>query len=441
MNTTSLSPASASVPGRADSRGNEPPRMSLMQRFLNLPAQRLLEQLLAQVQHGALTVYLPGGQQLQATGTQPGPQAVLHIARWRAVWRLLREGDLGFARAYGRGDWHTPELVTLLAFGLANEAAFGHALTGQRWSRVLARVGHLLRANTRRGSRDNISAHYDLGNHFYAQWLDRQMLYSSALYRNRQQSLEEAQEERLQRILKLMDTPRESQVLEIGCGWGALAVRLARHRQARVTALTLSREQLTHARQRAMMAGVSPLVDLRLQDYRDTDGQYDRIVSIEMVEAVGEAFWPGYFDTLKRCLAPGGKVVLQAITIDEAHFERYRRGADFIQRCIFPGGMLPTPTILREQAERAGLVLRESQRFGASYALTLAEWRRRFLAAAPQVGVLGFDRNFRRLWEYYLSYCEAGFSAGRVDVGLYVLEHAMPERAATARSALAGATA
>ncbi|MDA7414891.1 cyclopropane-fatty-acyl-phospholipid synthase [Xenophilus arseniciresistens] len=392
--------------------------------LLNRPAQRLLERLLSRVQHGCVTVQLPDGRQLEARGPLPGPQAQLHIVRWRALWRLLREGDLGFARAYGLGDWHTPELVTLLDFALANESAFGSGLQGQRWARVLARVGHLLRANTRRGSRDNIAAHYDLGNHFYAQWLDRQMLYSSALYRNSRQSLEQAQEERLQRILQLMDTPHGGQVLEIGCGWGALAVRLARQRQARVTALTLSREQLAHARQRAVMAGVSPLVELRLQDYRDTEGQYDRIVSIEMVEAVGEAFWPAYFDTLKRCLRPGGKVVLQAITIDEAHFERYRQGADFIQRCIFPGGMLPTPTILRQQAERAGLVLRESQRFGASYALTLAEWRRRFLAAAPQISALGFDRDFRRLWEYYLCYCEAGFNAGRVDVGLYVLEHA-----------------
>ncbi|RYF81933.1 MAG: class I SAM-dependent methyltransferase [Comamonadaceae bacterium] len=395
-----------------------------MRRLLKSPQRRLLERLMQQVQHGALTVHLPSGERLETRGAEPGKHAELHIVRWRALWRLMSEGDLGFARAYGRGDWHTPDLVQLLDFALDNEAAWGQALQGQRWARALSRMGHLLNANTRRGSRDNITFHYDLGNNFYAQWLDPQMLYSSALYRTGSETLEQAQEERLQCISRMLDTPRQAQVLEIGCGWGALAVRLASEQEAQVTGLTLSHEQLAHARQRAAGAGVAPLVDLRLQDYRDTQGQYDRIVSIEMIEAVGEAFWPTYFETLKRCLRPGGKVLLQAITIDEAFFDNYRNGADFIQRCIFPGGMLPTREILSAQAERAGLVLREAQRFGASYALTLAEWRRRFVAAAPQIGVLGFDRNFRRLWEYYLSYCEAGFNAGRIDVGLYAFEHA-----------------
>lgn len=422
MNASSLPQNAEPPPGL---RTEQPLRTAhWMRRLMRSPLRRLLERLLQQVQHGALTVHLPRGERLEARGAQSGPHAVLHIVRWRALWRLMSEGDLGFARAYGRGDWHTPDLVQLLGFALDNEAAWGDALLGQRWTRALARMGHLLHRNTRRGSRDNIAFHYDLGNSFYAQWLDRQMLYSSALYRTGTESLEQAQEARLQLILKMMDTPRQAEVLEIGCGWGALAVRLARQRQARVTGLTLSSEQLAHAQQRAAGAGVAPQLDLRLQDYRDTQGQYERIVSIEMVEAVGEAYWPTYFDTLKRCLKPGGRVVLQAITIDEAYFERYRSGADFIQRCIFPGGMLPTRQILRDQALRAGLVLREAQHFGASYAQTLAEWRRRFLAAAPHIGVLGFDRDFRRLWEYYLCYCEAGFNAGRIDVGLYSFEHA-----------------
>lgn len=422
MNATSLPSPAESV---ASLEAPPPmPRPSPVERALSAPLRRLLERLARRVQHGALTVHLPGGERLESHGPQPGTQAVLHIVRWRALWRLMSEGDLGFARAYARGDWHTPDLVNLLGFALENESAWGDALQGQRWARALARVGHLLRANTRRGSRDNIAFHYDLGNSFYAQWLDRQMLYSSALYQRGDESLEQAQEARLQRILALLDVPRHAKVLEIGCGWGALAVRIARQSQAQVTGLTLSGAQLAHARQRAAGAGVAQQLDLRLQDYRDTEGQYERIVSIEMIEAVGEAFWPTYFDTLKRCLKPGGRVVLQAITIDEAHFESYRRSADFIQRCIFPGGMLPTRDILRTQAARAGLRLCEAQHFGQSYALTLAEWRRRFLAAAPHIGVLGFDDRFRRLWEYYLCYCEAGFRAGRIDVGLYAFEHA-----------------
>ncbi|RYF63690.1 MAG: class I SAM-dependent methyltransferase [Comamonadaceae bacterium] len=417
--------SASSFPQPAEPRPDPSTRQGgLWQRLTQSPLRRLLERLARQVQHGALTVHLPNGERLESHGAHPGPHAVLHISRWRALWRLMSEGDLGFARAYGRGDWHTPDLVQLLGFALANESAWGTALEGQRWARALGRVGHLLRANTRRGSRDNITFHYDLGNSFYAQWLDPQMLYSSALYRTGGETLEQAQEARLQCITNMLDTPRQARVLEIGCGWGALAVRIAGQQQAHVTGLTLSHEQLAHARQRAASAGLAPQLDLRLQDYRDTEGQYERIVSIEMIEAVGEAFWPTYFETLKRCLLPGGRVVLQAITIDEAYFERYRSGADFIQRCIFPGGMLPTRTILREQAERAGLVLRDEQQFGPSYALTLAEWRRRFVAATQQIAAIGFDRDFRRLWEYYLCYCEAGFNAGRIDVGLYAFEHA-----------------
>jgi cyclopropane-fatty-acyl-phospholipid synthase len=213
-------------------------------------------------------------------------------------------------------------------------------------------------------------------------------------------------------------------VLEIGCGWGALALRLARAQPGRVVGLTLSGRQLAHARSLVAGAGLDDRVDLRLQDYRDVDGEFDRIVSIELLEAVGERYWPVYFETLRRRLRPGGRAVIQVITIADAHFEKYRRGADFIQRFIFPGGMLPSPLAMQGAAERAGLTLRGELRFGASYATTLVEWRRRFLEAWPRVAALGFDDRFRSLWEYYLCYCEAGFRAARVDVGLYVLEHA-----------------
>jgi len=212
-------------------------------------------------------------------------------------------------------------------------------------------------------------------------------------------------------------------VLEIGCGWGAMALEIARRHPARLTGLTLSAEQLAHAQRGVDAAGVADHVELRLQDYRDVRGEFDRIVSIEMLEAVGERYWPVYFETLRERLRPGGVAVLQVITIADAHFDKYRRGADFIQRFIFPGGMLPSPGALQIQAERAGLTLRTAELFGASYAATLVEWRRRFLQWWPQIAALGFDDAFGRLWEYYLCYCEAGFRAGRVDVGLYTLEH------------------
>ncbi|QPF74507.1 class I SAM-dependent methyltransferase [Roseateles sp. DAIF2] len=386
------------------------------------PALSPLQRLLGRTRCGHLALTLPNGRRIDAIGTEPGPQAGLRLRRWRPLLRLALQGDLGLALAYRDGDWDSPDLLALLEFGLANQAAWGSLLDGRGPARWLARLAHRARANTRRGSRDNIAFHYDLGNAFYRHWLDDSMLYSSALYADApDDTLEAAQARRLERIVALLDVPEGAEVLEIGCGWGTLAATLARARGARVTGLTLSTEQLAFARERAASLGVAECVDLRLQDYRELRGRFDRIVSIEMIEAVGEAYWPTYFATLRERLQPGGLVLLQAITIADDHFESYRRGADFIQRCIFPGGMLPSPRALHEHAARAGFVIEETLCFGPSYARTLAEWRRRFLAAWPQIAALGFDEAFKRLWTYYLCYCEAGFRAGRVDVGLYRL--------------------
>lgn len=389
------------------------------------PAARLLERVLSRTRVGSLALTLPDGRCIHAAGEQVGPHASLQLHRWRALWRLLASGDLGLALAWRDADWSSPDLGALLRFGLANEAAWGSLLAGSGPARWLARLAHLARANTRRGSRHNISAHYDLGNAFYRHWLDDSMLYSSALYSEApDDTLEAAQSRRLERIVELLDVPPGAEVLEIGCGWGTLAATLAQRGAACVTGLTLSTEQLAFARARAADWGVAQQLDLRLQDYRDVQGQYDRIVSIEMMEAVGEAYWPTYFATLRDRLRPGGVAVLQVITINDAQFDSYRQGADFIQHCIFPGGMLPCPRVLQQQATQAGLVIDETQCFGTSYARTLADWRQRFLAAWPQIAPLGFDESFKRLWEYYLSYCEAGFLAGRVDVALYRLRHA-----------------
>jgi cyclopropane-fatty-acyl-phospholipid synthase len=381
-----------------------------------------LQHLLARVRFGRLSLTLPNGRCIEAAGREPGPHASLRLHVWKPLLRLALEGDLGLALAYRDGHWDSPDLLALLEFGLANESAWGSLLEGRGPSRWVARLLHLARANTRRGSRHNIAFHYDLGNAFYKHWLDESMLYSSALYDDRaDDTLEAAQARRLERILAMMDTPQGADVLEIGCGWGTLAATLARRHDAQVTGITLSAEQLAFARERATAWGVDGKLDLRLQDYRDVEGRFDRIVSIEMVEAVGEAYWPTYFASLRDRLKPGGTAVLQVITIDDALFESYRKGSDFIQRCIFPGGMLLCPRVLHEQAARAGLKIEESHCFGLDYARTLAEWRRRFLAAWPEIEALGFDTAFKRLWTYYLCYCEAGFRAGRVDVGLYKL--------------------
>lgn len=387
------------------------------------PWHALLRRLLARVHAGRLGVTLPNGQRVEAIGAASGPRAELHLHRWRPALRLLLQGDLGLAFSYRDGDWSTPDLTALLSFGLANEGALGTVTDAHGPARWLSQWLHRANANTRRGSRHNIAAHYDLGNRFYERWLDGSMLYSSALYEADGDSLEGAQARRLNRIVDLLDVRPGQRVLEIGCGWGTLAATLAQ-RGAEVVGVTLSTEQLAFARERAAQWGVFDRVDLRLQDYRDVDGHFDRVVSIEMVEAVGEAYWPVYFATLRERLKPGGAAVLQAITIDERHFERYRASPDFIQRCIFPGGMLPTPERMAAQAQGAGMTFDTEERFGMGYARTLAEWRRRFLAEWPSIEAQGFDQRFQRLWTYYLSYCEAGFLSGRVDVGLYRLTRA-----------------
>lgn len=386
------------------------------------PAFSPLRRVLARTRFGRLALTLPGGRCIEVAGREPGPQASLRLLSWRPMLRLALQGDLGLALSFRDGEWESPDLLALFEFGLANESAWGSLLKGRGPARWLARLRHLARSNSRRGSRHNIAFHYDLGNAFYRHWLDESMLYSSAMFSDADDdTLEAAQARRLDAIADMLDTPQGADVLEIGCGWGTLAANLAGRHAARVTGVTLSSEQLAFARERAQAWGVADRLDLRLQDYRDVQGRFDRIVSIEMIEAVGEAYWPTYFATLRERLKPGGVVVLQAITIADAQFDSYRQGADFIQHCIFPGGMLPSPRVLQEQARRAGLVIETSRCFGMDYARTLAEWHRRFLAAWPQIEPLGFDAAFKRLWTYYLSYCEAGFRAGLVDVGLYRL--------------------
>ncbi|MBL8471635.1 MAG: class I SAM-dependent methyltransferase [Rhodocyclaceae bacterium] len=390
--------------------------------WFGAPLRLLARRLLAGTSFGAIELKLPDGSHVTAQGAQPGPAAVVVVQRWRALARLALGGDRGFADAYLDGDWNTPELAALLEFGALNEAGWRGKLDACRPLKVLARIEHARRANTRSGSRRNIAFHYDLGNDFYRHWLDAELIYSSGIYSQLATTLEQAQAAKIARVIELMQldaAPQAASVLEIGCGWGALACALARRHGVHVTGLSLSTQQLEHARARAAREGLQQLTDLRLQDYRDAGGCYDRIVSIEMMEAVGEHYWPDYFKALRARLADGGRAVIQAITIDEAHFEHYRANPDFIQRHIFPGGMLPTTAALRREAERAGLQLVHTETFGASYAATLAEWRHRFVTAWPAIAALGYDLRFRRMWEYYLCYCEAGFRTQRVDVGLY----------------------
>lgn len=384
-------------------------------------SDRWIARVVRSLKIGHLTIQTPSGARVEGRGEIDGPRATLILHRWRTMRRLMFGGDVGFAEAYMDGDWSTPDLATLIELAALNEQALSEVTAGRWFKRFLHRVKHLLRANTRSGSRRNIEAHYDLGNDFYRLWLDPSMTYSSALYASPKQSLEDAQDNKLARIMDLLDLKGGERVLEIGCGWGRLAERLTTERNAYVTGLTLSPSQLAGAKERIAKAGAADRADLRLQDYRDVTEKFDRVVSIEMIEAVGEKYWPAYFGKISSVLKPGGRAVLQVITIADERFPLYRANADFIQRYIFPGGMLPSPSIMKEQIAQAGMKFSSLETFGDSYARTLNEWNRRFQRAWPEIEAMGYSRKFKRTWEYYLAYCEGGFRSRSIDVALYVM--------------------
>ena len=376
---------------------------------------RTVFQLLAQLRGGLLEVRLPNGSAVLFGDGESGVTLQVHDTAFFS--RVLARGDIGFAEAYLDGQWDSPDLTALLTLLARNRDALAQAISGS-WRQLLtARIRHWFNGNSRTGSKRNIMAHYDLGNAFYQQWLDPSMSYSSALYRAEDDgSLLAAQQAKYRRILDRLQAEPGAHVLEIGCGWGGFA-EMAVAEGLQVTGLTLSPAQLAWAQKRV------PQADLRLEDYRDTRAHYDHLVSIEMFEAVGEKWWPSYFATLAKALKPGGRAVVQSITIDDRLFTSYRRGTDFIQQYIFPGGMLPSRSAFRKAAERQGLQVTDEYAFGLDYARTLAEWHRAFEDRWPQIAPLGFDDTFRRLWRLYLSYCEAGFRAGNIDVVQFELAH------------------
>ena len=377
---------------------------------------RLVFALLEKIRGGLLEVRLPDGARFLFGEGEPG--VTMQVNDEAVFARVLAKGDIGLAEAYLDGEWDSPDVTALLALLARNRDALRDAVYGS-WRQLLAaRLRHWFNRNSRAGSKRNIMAHYDLGNDFYRLWLDPSMSYSSALFDGTSdQPLQAAQAAKYRRILSRLAAEPGQRVLEIGCGWGGFA-EMATHDGLAVTGLTLSPAQLAWARQRV------PSADLRLQDYRDTTERFDHVVSIEMFEAVGERWWPTYFRTVANALKPEGRAVIQSITIRDDLFATYRRGTDFIQQYIFPGGMLPSRAEFRAQAARQGLVVRDEYAFGVDYARTLALWRDAFDARWPQVAALGFDEPFRRLWRLYLSYCEAGFLAGNIDVVQFELARA-----------------
>jgi cyclopropane-fatty-acyl-phospholipid synthase len=383
-------------------------------------AARIILKLLAKLQHGALTLRTPDGE-CRHYGDGSAPIA-LEMKNWNLFTQAMRSGDIGFAESYIAGDWATSNLAGLIELLVRNRAQIETLVYGSWWGSLAYRIKHLLNRNSKKGSRKNIHAHYDIGNQFYQLWLDRSMTYSSALFTEESGgNLELAQAAKYRRILDQLKLGPGARVLEIGCGWGGFAEMAARGAGAHVTGLTLSLEQLAYARQRINRAGLDSQVELHLRDYRDSVGSYDAVASIEMFEAVGESYWPSYFECIASSLKPGGRACVQTIVIADELFERYRKGTDFIQQFIFPGGMLPSPSVFARLAEQNGLEVADQFSFGIDYADTLAAWRKDFHARLDAVRAQGFDERFILTWEFYLCYCEAAFRAGNTNVMHFTL--------------------
>ena len=388
-------------------------------RFASWAVEKIGYRLVGKPRHGAVTVILPNGRTRTVGDPSTGEHSVLRLNNFKVITETMRRGTVGFASAYMNGDIEVDDLTALFRFFLQNRDMFEQANPGLFRKAAGDLHYHLTRRNTLEGSRKTIAEHYDLGNDFYGQWLDSSMTYSSAIFLSGDQSLEEAQREKYRRVADMAGVKPGSSVLEIGCGWGGFAETVARDYKANLRGITLSAEQLKYGQERLQRQGLDEFATLVFEDYRHTEDQFDHIGSIEMIEAVGEDNWPSYFQTVHDRLKPGGTAAIQAITINEADFDGYRSGPDFIQRYIFPGGMLLTKTVMKDFGDKYNLVLENVDTFRLSYAKTLKLWRERFLERWPMIAPLGYDEEFKRKWVYYLSYCEAGFTEGSIDVGIY----------------------
>ena len=378
--------------------------------------------LVGKLNSGRVDFILPDGRRFRAEGLKPGPVAEVTINNPDVFARLVREGDLGFCDAYLDGWWTTPDLQAFMDFIHADNDDMYDGFPGMAVVRAWEKARFWFQSNTKRQALKNISYHYDLGNDFYSLWLDDTMTYSSALFKTSQESLEKAQIAKYASMVDQMGVKPGDHVLEIGCGWGGFAEYAAKERGLKVTGLTISKEQLDYANKRIKSKGLSDKVNLKLQDYRDETGVYDGVASIEMFEAVGEKYWPVYFDKIKQCLKPGKQATLQIITIQDARWDVYRKSVDFIQKYIFPGGMLPSPSVLRQEIHRAGLSVQHSIEFGKSYSQTLRRWFEAFNNKWDNISAMGFDDRFRRMWNFYLTSCAATFESGNCDVTQITLQ-------------------
>ncbi len=381
------------------------------------PTWRIVFSILSRIQIGHLTLSFPDGHLQRFGDPGSGPSAYIQIHNYRIARRFLFGGAVGLAEAYMDGDWDSPDLPTVIELGARNESStLQKILTGHPLARLGRWLGHLMHRNTRGGSKRNIASHYDLGNSFYRQWLDAGMTYSCAIFEKPEEDIRIAQEHKYRHMADRAALGPNDRVLEIGCGWGGFAEYAARERGSDVTALTISKAQYDYAAERIYKAGLNDKVNVRLQDYRDIDQSFNKVVSIEMLEAVGEEYWSVYFAKIRDILVSGGRAAIQVITAADHRFIPHSKDADFIQKYIFPGGKLPSAAILKQITHECGLIWREAATYGEHYAHTLALWRQRFLAARPEISKIGFDKRFMRMWDYYLAYCEGAFRGKSINL-------------------------
>ena len=396
----------------------------LLARALGGSFRHVLDRIDSGLARGAIDATLPDGSRRRLGGRAPGPEPIVRLHSWNALVRLMTSGSVGWYKAWEQGEWSSPDPVPLFALFMLNGEALGDTARAKGLFRLVNRLAHRLRDNDRRRARDNIAHHYDLGNDFYRAWLDVSMTYSSAIFADLAQAepLEEAQNRKIRLLLDRLSLKPGDRLLEIGCGWGSLAEIAARDYGARVVGITLSEAQKAFAERRVAVAGLADRVEIRLQDYREVEGAFDAVASIEMAEAVGRDYWPDYLGGIAGLLKPGGRAALQFISIREALFEDYAANADFIQTYIFPGGMLVSEAFFECLARDAGLSWQDRRGYGLHYAETLKRWRLRYDAAVAEGRLpAGFDERFHRLWRYYLMYCEGGFRGGGIDVAQVTL--------------------
>jgi cyclopropane-fatty-acyl-phospholipid synthase len=383
---------------------------------------RILDRIDAGLREGGIDATLPDGTHRILGGRAPGPMPVVRLHSWRSLVRLVTSGSVGWYKAWALGEWSSPDPVPLFDLFMRNGESLGDVARAKGLSRAANWVAHRLRSNDKGRARRNIEHHYDVGNDFYAAWLDDSMTYSSAIFAAPDEPLEKAQARKIKALLDRLQLKPGQKLLEIGCGWGSLAEIAARDYGVEVTGLTLSAEQKAWADRRMQRAGLFGRVSIELADYRDVQGSYDAVASVEMVEAVGQEYWPAYLQSIERVLKPGGRAGLQLISIREPLFDHYAASADFIQTYIFPGGMLIGEERFRRLAGETGLSWHNRRGFGADYAETLKRWRARYDAAVEEGRLpAGFDEGFHRLWRYYLMYCEGGFRGGGIDVAQVTL--------------------